>query len=187
MIFIAHNHLILASTVHHLGTRIPLTFDAVKIVKDVIKTTCTWRRLTSEYLNDLVAFVSSFALFSTSPPLPLIVPLFYIALHPRNETHRYNKFEEYVTKEHGAGRIRERFKKFTRKKRGGGGRETTSDLHFFRGATHSDPAVPLSELNVGLTSTWSGSVRRLFIIISTRCFRISTCSTALVIFAQMDL
>lgn len=123
------------------------------------------------------------AFFDFSSP-PLIVPLFYIALHPRNETRRYNKFEEYVTKEHGAGRIRERFKKFTRKKGGGGGRETTSDLHFFRGATHSDPAVPLSELNVGLTSTWSGSVRRLFIIISTRCFRIST---ALVIFAQMDL
>lgn len=185
MIFIAHNHLILASTVHHLGTRIPLTFDAVKIVKDVIKTTCTWRRLTSEYLNDLVAFVSSFALFSTSPPLPSL-SLFSISRYI-HATRRIVTINSRNMLRKNTERIRERFKKFTRKKGGGGGRETTSDLHFFRGATHSDPAVPLSELNVGLTSTWSGSVRRLFIIISTRCFRISTCSTALVIFAQMDL
>lgn len=90
------------------------------------------------------AFRASFGFFSLG-----------IALHPRSQQRRFNKFWQ-ISRETRWKRFV--FKKFTRK-----GRERESDLHFSRGQskTRLDPAgFHCPELNVGLTtSTWSSTFR----------------------------
>lgn len=121
------------------------------------------------------------AFFSTSFPLSLSPScLFCIALHPRDQKASLMNSTNSTLKE--AGQIRERFKKLKKK----GEERRRRNLHFSSG-THLDPAVPLSELNCQFNIhlvpfRWPEIIIRNSI--STRCFQIST---ALVIFAQMDL